>query len=111
MWKRCEHCFDQGTGSTTPTAFAVLTNVFLYSKRRSSPISSSHLGGWNRFLKVVEENALYWVQTSQQSTTGYKIGYSDGTAAGTRVIEDAPSALVQALDNAVAIQTVGVAPL
>ena len=90
--------------------FFTLANGDLYATQGTVATTVKLASNVSNF-KVVEENALYWVQSSQQSTTGYKLGYSDGTAAGTRVIEDAPAPIVQALDNAVAIQTVGVAPL
>ncbi len=88
--------------------FFTLDNGDLYASQGTLATTVNLASNISNF-KVVEEDALYWVQSNQQSTTGYTLGYSDGTAAGTRVIEDAPAPIMQALDNAVAIQTVGVA--
>lgn len=63
-------------------------------------------------FKVVAENALF-IQTSNTATNTQSLWYSDGTAAGTRFIEDLPigaygSSLSFDFENAVAIKTVGV---
>jgi uncharacterized repeat protein (TIGR02059 family) len=56
-------------------------------------------------VKVVAENALYFIQDTPADPAA--LWYSDGTSAGTRFIEDLPGAVVD-LSNAVAIVTVGV---
>ena len=57
-------------------------------------------------FKVVAENALF-IQTTNTATNTQSLWYSDGTAAGTRFIEDLPSGDFD-FQNAVAIKTVGV---
>jgi ELWxxDGT repeat protein len=59
-------------------------------------------------FKVVADNAIYFIETNSSNVAS--LWYSDGTAAGTRYIEDLTmSASDYALANAVAIHTVGVA--
>lgn len=63
-------------------------------------------------FKVVAENALF-IQTTNTATNTQSLWYSDGTAAGTRFIEDLPSgdygsSMFFDFNNAVAIKTVGV---
>jgi ELWxxDGT repeat protein len=58
-------------------------------------------------FKVVAENALYFIETNSSNVAS--LWYSDGTATGTRYIEDLTlSADSYDLANAVAIHTVGV---
>lgn len=57
-------------------------------------------------FKVVAENALF-ILTANTATDTQSLWYSDGTAAGTRFIEDLPR-LDFDFENAVAIKTVGV---
>lgn len=59
-------------------------------------------------VKVFQEDALYFIQ--QGSGGVLSLWYSDGTANGTRYIEDLPTNYLFGydLDNAVAIRTVGV---
>lgn len=61
-------------------------------------------------FKVVAEDAIYFIATNSSNVAS--LWYSDGTAAGTRYIEDLTmSADSYDLANAVAIHTVGVSPI
>lgn len=61
-------------------------------------------------FKVVAEDALYFIATNSSNVAS--LWYSDGTASGTRYIEDLTlSANSYDLANAVAIHTVGVSPI
>jgi len=80
----------------------------LYVSDGSSAHTSVLAQGVDKF-KVVAENAVFFVQSN--ATTGISsLWYSDGSQAGTRYIEDLPAGTSIDLSNAVAIQTVGVAP-
>ena len=58
-------------------------------------------------LKVVADNAIYFIETNSSNVAS--LWYSDGTASGTRYIEDLGySASSYDMENAVAIHTVGV---
>jgi uncharacterized repeat protein (TIGR02059 family) len=60
-------------------------------------------------FKVVAEDALFFIQNTTTNTGNQSaLWYSDGTAAGTRFIEDLPSGSYD-LSNAVALRTAGVA--
>lgn len=61
-------------------------------------------------FKVVAEDAIYFIATNSSNVAS--LWYSDGTASGTRYIEDLTlSANSYDLANAVAIHTVGVSPI
>ncbi len=57
-------------------------------------------------FKVVAEDAVFFIQSNTANST-QSLWYSDGTATGTRFIEDLPSGSAFDLDNAVAIRTAG----
>lgn len=89
-----------------------------YPGQRRSVRHEGHPGHHRQAGQLWSATSRWWKKTrctgcraASKAPRGYKLGYSDGTAAGTRVIEDAPAPIVQALDNAVAIQTVGVVSL
>ncbi len=59
-------------------------------------------------FKVVADNAIYFIETNSSNVAS--LWYTDGTASGTRYIEDlSSSASSYDMENAVAIHTVGVA--
>jgi ELWxxDGT repeat protein len=93
--------------SDTDQAFFSLANGDLYATKGTTATTVKLASSVKNF-KVVADNALYFVVTNTQSTTGYDLWYSDGTVAGTRFVEDAPAEIYAKLDNAVAILTVGV---
>ena len=92
--------------SDSDQAFFSLANGDLYATKGTTA-TTVKLASLVKNFKMVAENALYFVVTNTQSTTGYDLWYSDGTSAGTRYIEEVPSAIYSALDTAVAIRTPG----
>jgi ELWxxDGT repeat protein len=93
--------------SDTDQAFFSLANGDFYATKGTLNTTSKLASSVKNF-KVVAENAIYLVTANTQSPSGYDLWYSDGTASGTRFIEDAPAEIYAKLDNAVAIITVGV---
>jgi uncharacterized repeat protein (TIGR02059 family) len=92
--------------SDTDQAFFNLANGDLYATKGTTATTAKLASSVKNF-KVVADNALYFVVTNTQSTTGYDLWYSDGTSAGTRYIEEVPSTILSTLDTAVAIRTPG----
>lgn len=92
-------------------AFYLTSNGDLFASKGTT-IPTAPLVSQVKQFKVVAENALF-IQTSNTATNTQSLWYSDGTAAGTRFIEDLPigaygSSLSFDFENAVAIKTVGV---
>lgn len=87
-------------------AFYLTSNGDLFASKGTT-IPTAPLVSQVKQFKVVAENALF-IQTSNTATNTQSLWYSDGTAAGTRFIEDLPAGLNFDFENAVAIKTVGV---
>lgn len=92
-------------------AFFLTSNGDLFASKGTT-VPTAPLVSQVKQFKVVAENALF-IQTSNTATNTQSLWYSDGTAAGTRFIEDLPigaygSSLSFDFENAVAIKTVGV---
>ncbi len=88
--------------------FLQLVNGDLYASNGNTAGTVKLAGAVSNF-KMVAEDALFFIQSkTTSSTTSQSLWYSDGTATGTRFIEDLPIGSY-ALDNAVAIVTVGIA--
>jgi uncharacterized repeat protein (TIGR02059 family) len=92
--------------SDSDQAFFSLANGDLYATKGTTATTVKLASSVKNF-KMVAENALYFVVTNAQSTTGYDLWYSDGTSAGTRYIEEVSSSISSSLDTAVAIRTPG----
>ena len=92
-------------------AFFLTSNGDLFASKGTT-VPTAPLVSQVKQFKVVAENALF-IQTANTATNTESLWYSDGTAAGTRFIEDLPtgdygSRLDFDFENAVAIKTVGV---
>ncbi|MDD2690269.1 MAG: DUF4214 domain-containing protein [Simplicispira sp.] len=93
-------------------AFFLTSNGDLFASKGTT-VPTAPLVSQVQQFKVVAENALF-IQTANTATNTQSLWYSDGTAAGTRFIEDLPnsdyglSSISFDLKNAVAIKTVGV---
>lgn len=92
-------------------AFYLTSNGDLFASKGTT-VPTAPLVSQVKQFKVVAENALF-IQTANTATNTESLWYSDGTAAGTRFIEDLPtgdygSRLDFDFENAVAIKTVGV---
>lgn len=92
-------------------AFYITSGGDLFASKGTT-IPTAPLVSQVKQFKVVAENALF-IQTANTATNTQSLWYSDGTAAGTRFIEDLPigaygSSLSFDFENAVAIKTVGV---
>lgn len=86
-------------------AFYLTSDGDLFASKGTT-IPTAPLVSQVKQFKVVAENALF-IQTTNTATNTQSLWYSDGTATGTRFIEDLPSGNFD-FDNAVAIKTVGV---
>lgn len=93
--------------SDADQVFLQLVNGDLYASNGSTA-GTVKLAGTVSNFKMVAEDALFFIQTTTTTNSSSQaLWYSDGTAAGTRFIEDMPSGSYD-LSNAVAILTVGV---
>ncbi len=91
--------------SDSDQAFFLAADEKLYASTGTNAIELA--SNVDKF-KVVADNAIYFIETNSSNVAS--LWYSDGTASGTRYIEDLTlSASSYDLANAVAIHTVGVA--